>query len=1646
MLPVVGNLKPPDLTMIGPEHVLKLRKLRSDGEGTALVREGLSLPTVSRRSADIRARAAQLESTIMQGWRERRAVLDACPVRVIAATTVATDGMGRPRQEWGFRRDADWTRQALQAGETSFFLRGKVFTPLLSDGVRARLVDPNELHAKAILRNSPQDEALYGCRACFDTGAARSMVSERFAAILCRTAIHDRSALRAAALSISDGHRWVISGFRSSSESSNPSETGTSGGEHLGILPLAFFFAERGSSSCSIGAFVFTFLITEDLFVDVLFATDAMADFGAVCNVAEQSVSVCTRAASGCVAVPLDSVHSRVYIDTSTAPPLPSADIRVRAASAGCELALTPEEEEVFDGQGRFIPHTFGAEAANEFECAEDAALDWRVVFGVSQSEFERQRDLAVANVDPCVGEEGKQAVGLFITEFAEQFALGKLTAGQPAGQCTVRARLYPRKGAVPVFQQPRRIPFQRLALMEENVRAMRAAGVVSPQSVPSDWCANSFLIAKPHPPPDAPAELRYVTDFSRANPQFLRTGFTLAHTGELKQFYFRCLFFNSGDLCNSFWQVAFEEQCREYTTHHTTPALGPHVYNVMGMGLTSSTGELTKIITTGLQQLESERQAAFISAASVPEVDSQRMVQTAQVLPRDMELDELPGTYWSLTAYIKQMVDDVRFGTFSWQRSLEVWRLLLTVMRRLRLVFRLSKCYFLQSSMDSMGMQVSRDGISSSQEKIAPILDLPTPTNRAALARALGMFGFYIVHIPRFAEVTDAFRPLRVGPPLSQKQFAARWAEGGRADAAFTMLKECITSAPILGFLRPGGILVLFTDGSKTAMGAILTQFPPHEGGVFGLVAELRRCEGVGSGLRLRTGSISFQEAMRQGWLPPGACVIAYFSRRLSATQGRYGPHEIEQLAIIEAARAWKYYLSAGGDPEGTPVVCDHGSFEFTRRSGTLLNNARLHRAAMFLSTLHLIPVYRPQKYMAMVDTLSRDVPVLSDSSPTKRSVACAAAVPSIQSSGSDVDFRCWGTVAVMQAMVRCAPVVTRSRASRVADPVVVVTPSSSLPQAQSGVSVVDEEHSVPDVLVTELPPVLVIPASSLSSGSQEARIWGMPVSSFVELQRACADGVRLWQLAIWNLALLEVKDALFPCLSRNESALAERVLLDPPCPAAGVIFVCASLRAMRRSSATIADVHRPLAQGDSLQSRLSAFDCDAPVFLPPSLRMDAMLLAHDAQFCGGHKGYGATMASVSAHCFWPRLAADCKMYVSSCHVCQELRGAILSLPRAPRPIGPMQRLEPCTAWHLDFLKVPGNVLAVAVCIKTEYIEATWVDAEDALGAARLLLDVIIPRWLVPVAITGDGSQAFRSELMRLLASALLLPRNFTIPYSPWGNRTELANRILLEQFVAYSPGIPGADVHLRARLAAALTTVRTSPGRDGISAFQQVFGRPPRTVLSAASVEQVLLSNAFFNLREGHRMEAERFMRAQLDMQSRLDPALRAGACRDDQAQEELSSSVPLSRRVFKEGDLVLVAVPRVAKTDRRWRGPFVVVGVYGPAGAVYAVVVQIPNNPARRLFKVSLGRVKPYLAPASLRGVDPPSAFEQDGDDVYYEVSAIIRRVGMDEFLVSWKGYGRNADSVVPGAELRQSAPDLLAEYEQRTVFGPPVENFG
>ena len=770
-----------------------------------------SLLEPSLRVGDI---ARRLQPVIWKGFVVRRELFTSHLVGgevVGIAAVVATDVFGQPRQEAGFARDARWAIQAGQTQRTSFFLGGRVFAPATASpgGVRARLLLSDELRLGAVLSNSAQDEALRSCTACFDSGAGRSLISKGFAAALCG----GRSAL-----AVSDGNKWLLSSYRGETVSDH---------SDLGIVAVAYFLARREAPSSFVGAFVFSFVITPGLFVDLLLGNDALSDLRAVIDTFGGSVSICSSAACR---GPAPASAERIQVATA---PNPSA-VFIASSAVISRRDIEMQEEEL----RVVLPLEEEEDVYDEYF---DESVNWRAVFGIDRSGFELQRDLAILNACPDIGVEGRRALFALISEFAEQFALGKMSAEQPAGGCVVESELFLRADAVPVYQLPRRIPFRRLAQMEDECLSQRAAGVISPLLEPSEWRACSFLVPKPHPPPDAPKELRYVTDFAAASKQLIRTGFDLTHTGDCKQVFFGARYFNEADALASFWQVRYKPSSRRITAHHTTPALGPHVYNVMGMGFASSSGELQRIITLGIASLEAERRDRF-------EVEfgpgAREVIQRASSFPRDLELDEA-APYFSLPAYLRQMVDDIKFGSFSWERSVELWRYLLEVAKRLGLVFRLSKCGFLLNQITSMGMSISASGIASSISRIQPILDFPIPTNRTTLARVIGMFGFYSAQIPNYAELLIPFRPMRVGPQLSPKQFRATWDVDGNAGASFDALKKAITSAPILGFLRPGGLLVLFTDSSKVAMGAVLLQFPPHPEGALGLAAALRSWRG---------------------------------------------------------------------------------------------------------------------------------------------------------------------------------------------------------------------------------------------------------------------------------------------------------------------------------------------------------------------------------------------------------------------------------------------------------------------------------------------------------------------------------------------------------------------------------------------------------------------------------------------------------------------------------------------------------------------------------------------------------------------------------------------------------------------------------
>ena len=142
----------------------------------------------------------------------------------------------------------------------------------------------------------------------------------------------------------------------------------------------------------------------------------------------------------------------------------------------------------------------------------------------------------------------------------------------------------------------------------------------------------------------------------------------------------------------------------------------------------------------------------------------------------------------------------------------------------------------------------------------------------------------------------------------------------------AFDILKEKLTTAPVLLLPDPNKPFTITTDASDFAIGAVLTQ--------------------------------------DQG---KGEQPVAYESRKLSPAEQNYAVHEKELLAIVHAIRIWRMYLEG----RRFTVITDHASLEYIK---TQTNLSR--RQARWLETLQANDFevkYRPGKTNVVADALSR-------------------------------------------------------------------------------------------------------------------------------------------------------------------------------------------------------------------------------------------------------------------------------------------------------------------------------------------------------------------------------------------------------------------------------------------------------------------------------------------------------------------------------------------------------------------------------------------------------------------------------------------------------------------------------------------------
>jgi hypothetical protein len=169
------------------------------------------------------------------------------------------------------------------------------------------------------------------------------------------------------------------------------------------------------------------------------------------------------------------------------------------------------------------------------------------------------------------------------------------------------------------------------------------------------------------------------------------------------------------------------------------------------------------------------------------------------------------------LDNFVIVFLDDILIYYKSEEEHEHHLRLVLQVMREHQLYANLSKCYFYQKKIHYLGHIISEQGIAVDPEKFEAIREWPTPRYVSDVRYFMGLAGYYKRFIVGFSKIAHPITSLQ------NKENKFEWTL--KCDKNFNLLKELLTSAPMLKITDPNEICVVCTDACKEGLGGVLTQ-----------------------------------------------------------------------------------------------------------------------------------------------------------------------------------------------------------------------------------------------------------------------------------------------------------------------------------------------------------------------------------------------------------------------------------------------------------------------------------------------------------------------------------------------------------------------------------------------------------------------------------------------------------------------------------------------------------------------------------------------------------------------------------------------------------------------------------------------------
>jgi len=300
------------------------------------------------------------------------------------------------------------------------------------------------------------------------------------------------------------------------------------------------------------------------------------------------------------------------------------------------------------------------------------------------------------------------------------------------------------------------------------------------------------------------------------------------------------------------------------------------------------------------------------------------------QVMP--FGLTNAPSTFQDMMNYVLSDMLDV--GVLAYMDDILVYadteeahdRTVKEVLKRLqsnRLAFSPEKCIWKATEVEFLEYIIGRNGIRMSEDKVQAVLKWKTLRSLTEVQSFLGFANFYRRFILNYSRVA---KPLT---ELTKTETVKEWAWNREAEAAFRKLKHRFTMAPILAHFDPKKPVVIETDTSDFALGAVLSQ------------------------------------RSKEGHLHP----VAFHSRKFQPAEINYEIHDKELLAIVYAFKHWRQYCQ--GATHQVQVFSDYHNLEYFTTTKVL--NRRQGRWAQELAGINFKIYYRPGTQNSKPDALSR-------------------------------------------------------------------------------------------------------------------------------------------------------------------------------------------------------------------------------------------------------------------------------------------------------------------------------------------------------------------------------------------------------------------------------------------------------------------------------------------------------------------------------------------------------------------------------------------------------------------------------------------------------------------------------------------------